>query len=56
MSYSRTPVTLGTPDTLEDGIRDISSDEEDPSKKRSSTPWEIRHYPEIARNIRYFYK
>lgn len=53
LSYSRTPITLGTPDTLEDGIKDISSDDE--IKKKEPMPWEMRHYPEIARNLRYAY-
>ncbi|XP_043508288.1 uncharacterized protein LOC122527821 isoform X2 [Frieseomelitta varia] len=40
-SLSRTPVSLETPDSLEAGIHEISSDdEEQKSKIRESSPWE----------------
>ncbi|XP_017756666.1 PREDICTED: uncharacterized protein LOC108548307 isoform X2 [Eufriesea mexicana] len=40
-SLSRTPVSLETPDSLEAGIHEVSSDdEEQKSKARESSPWE----------------
>ncbi|KAK1129528.1 hypothetical protein K0M31_019250 [Melipona bicolor] len=47
-SLSRTPVSLETPDSLEAGIHEISSDdEEQKSKIRESSPWE--HSSKITR-------
>ncbi|XP_072750702.1 uncharacterized protein [Anoplolepis gracilipes] len=45
-TLSRTPITPDTPDSLELGIHEVSSDdEEEPKKTRGSTPWSIQEHP-----------
>ncbi|XP_070160998.1 uncharacterized protein [Polyergus mexicanus] len=45
-TLSRTPITPDTPDSLELGIHEVSSDDdEEPKKIRGSTPWGIREHP-----------
>ncbi|XP_029679452.1 uncharacterized protein LOC115245321 [Formica exsecta] len=45
-TLSRTPITPDTPDSLELGIHEVSSDDdEEPKKIRGSTPWDIQEHP-----------
>ncbi|XP_029171571.1 LOW QUALITY PROTEIN: uncharacterized protein LOC114940931 [Nylanderia fulva] len=45
-TLSRTPITPDTPDSLELGIHEVSSDDdEEPKKTRGSTPWSIQEHP-----------
>jgi len=45
-TLSRTPITPDTPDSLELGIHEVSSDNDDePKKTRGSTPWSIQEHP-----------
>ncbi|XP_014471715.1 PREDICTED: uncharacterized protein LOC106742875 isoform X2 [Dinoponera quadriceps] len=45
-TLSRTPVTPDTPDSLELGIHEVSSDnDEEPKKARGSIPWSVQEHP-----------
>ncbi|CAL1674160.1 unnamed protein product [Lasius platythorax] len=45
-TLSRTPITPDTPDSLELGIHEVSSDDdEEPKKTRGSTSWSIQEHP-----------
>ncbi|EFN88575.1 hypothetical protein EAI_12016 [Harpegnathos saltator] len=45
-TLSRTPITPDTPDSLELGIHEVSSDNDDePKKARGSVPWGVQEHP-----------
>ncbi|XP_032678563.1 uncharacterized protein LOC116847568 isoform X2 [Odontomachus brunneus] len=45
-TLSRTPITPDTPDSLELGIHEVSSDnDEEPKKARGSIPWSVQEHP-----------
>lgn len=45
-TLSRTPITPDTPNSLELGIHEVSSDNDDePKKTRGPTPWSIQEHP-----------
>ncbi|XP_012534306.1 uncharacterized protein LOC105835502 isoform X3 [Monomorium pharaonis] len=49
-TLSRTPITPDTPDSMELGIHEISSDDdEEPKRTRESIPWDTEHAAKKAR-------
>lgn len=52
-TLSRTPITPDTPDSLELGIHEVSSDDDEELKKtRGSTPWGTQEHPEARKKAR----
>ncbi|XP_012216989.2 uncharacterized protein [Linepithema humile] len=53
-TLSRTPITPDTPNSLELGIHEVSSDNDDePKKTRGSTPWSIQEHPTKKTRVLY---
>ncbi|XP_044578368.1 uncharacterized protein LOC123261003 isoform X1 [Cotesia glomerata] len=46
-SFSRTPGTPITPNTIDDDIQELSSDEDEEAKKQIQGSWDIQEYPTL---------